>query len=326
MRRIITIAATISLLLFFVNSVHADDIPTGVYKGDYYNGQNFDSFVFSRQDAAINFNWWMGSPGVGVTTDSFSIRGQGRFDFSAGDWEFRALPDDGIRAFVDGEKIIDSWKIQHGTFFKVVKNLSAGTHLIVVEYYEADQWAGIGFNWVKVTPQSVTTPPGGGKVTPGVTAPTASPLYKGLYVSSCENLSGGPLQGDAPLEVSFSGAGYDPFGAIAAYIFDFGDKSDDSKLTQEDSYASHIYDKPGIYTAKLTIKDSKGNLRTSDVCKLKITIGGYYNEGYTEPTVYPATASTLPKTGIFDSALSLILITVPMAILGILLNRKFSKL
>jgi hypothetical protein len=325
MRRIITFAVSFFLLLFFATSVYADDIPTGAFKGDYYNGTNFDSFVFTRQDAAINFNWWMGSPGAGVNKESFSIRWQGRFDFSAGDWEFRALPDDGIRVFVDGEKIIDSWKIQHGTFFKVVKNLT-GSHLIVVEYFEADQWAGIGFNWVKVTPQPVTTPSGGGKITPGVSAPTAPPLYKGLYVSSCEDLTGNPLKGDAPLEVAFSGAGYDPFGVIRTYIFDFGDESDDARLTQEDSYASHIYKKPGKYIAKLTIKDSKGNLRTSDVCKVNIEIGGYYNEGYAEPTVYPATASTLPKTGIFDNALLLILFTVPMAIFGILLNRKFSKL
>ena len=326
MRRIIIFTAIIFLFSFFVTSAYADDIPTGAYKGDYYNGQNFDSFVFTRQDPSITFNWWLGSPGPGVNKDNFSVRWQGRFDFTAGDWEFRSMPDDGLRLYVDGDKIIDSWKRQHGTYFRVVKNLSAGTHLIVVEYFEADEWAGITFGWVKLIPQQTTTPSAGGGASPGVTIPTVSPLYKSLYVSSCENLSANPIQGDAPLEVNFSGAGYDPFGVIQSYIFDFGDKKDDSLLTQQDSYTSHIYDKPGIYTAKLTIKDSKSNLRSSDVCKIKITIGGMYNEGYTEPTVYPATASTLPKTGIFDNALSLIFITVPMAIFGILLNRKFSKL
>ena len=100
-------------------------------------------------------------------------------------------------------------------------------------------------------------------------------------------------------------------------------------MTQEDSYATHIYKKPGVYTASLSIKDSKGNLRTSEACKTKITVGGDYKEGvggYAEPTVYPATASSLPATGIFDSSLSLLILTVPLAVLGILLNRKFSKM
>ena len=306
--------------------VSADDIPTGAFKGDYYNGKNFDSFVFTRTDPQITFNWWMGSPGKGVFGDNFSVRWQGRFDFTEGDWEFRSMPDDGLRVYVDGELMIDSWKFQHGTYFKFVKHLSAGSHLIKVEYFEDRDWAGITFGWIKVSPAAASTGP---TSAPGVTAaPTVPPLYNSLYVSSCEDLIINPLMGDAPLEVNFSGAGYDPYGAIQSYTFNFGDSS--PIVAQEDSYVAHTYQNPGTYNVVLSIKDSRGNVRTSNVCKKQIVIGGTYKEsigGYAEPTVYPnASASSLPKTGIFDNFLWLTFVTVPLAAFGLLLNRKFSKL
>lgn len=325
MKKILTLLASVTIFLFQFQAVYAEDIPTGKFLGSYYNGKNFDTLVFTREDQLINFNWWRGSPGGGVAKDNFSVRWQGKIEFTAGSWEFGSMPDDGLRIYIDGEKMVDSWKTQHGTYFKFVKNLSAGTHLIVVEYFEDKEWAGVTLTWKKVTP--ATTPSVGGPTTkPGVIAPTTSPLYKGLYSSSCEELVVRPIEGDAPLEVDFSGAGYDPYGAIQSFTFNFGDSS--PVVAQEDSYVTHIYQKPGKYNAILTIKDSKGNLRTSDVCKKTVTVKGTYEEsigGYAEPTVYPATVSSLPTTGIFDSSLSLILFTIPMAILGLLLNRKFSK-
>lgn len=319
---------TVALLLIFsqTKAATADDIPTGKFLGSYYNGQNFDSLVFTREDPSINFNWWLGSPGKGVGADNFSVRWQGKFDFTDGDWQFGLMPDDGLRVYIDGEKMVDSWKPQHGTYFKFVKNLSAGSHLIVVEYFENKDWAGITLGWSKIS-SAVVPPAGGATAKPGTVAPTTSPLYSSLYVSSCEDLRLTPSEGDAPLEVDFSGAGYDPYGSIRSYSFNFGDKT--PVVIQEDSYTTHIYQNPGQYNAVLTIKDSKGNSRTSDNCKKTVTVGGYYKEGiggYAEPTVVPATASSLPKTGIFDNSLSLILLTIPMAIFGLLLNRKFSKL
>lgn len=318
---------SIGLLFFQYDSLQAQDIPTGKFSGSYYNGKNFDTLVFTREDASINFNWWLGSPGGGIGKDNFSVRWQGKFEFSEGDWEFGSMPDDGIRLSIDGERLIDSWKVQHGTYFKFVKRLSAGTHTIVVEYFEEREWAGITLGWKKIVSAAPATP-GGATAKPGSVVPTTSPLYNSLYISSCEELALNPNKGDAPLEVEFSGAGYDPYGQIQSYSFNFGDKT--PVVTQEDSYTSHIFERPGEYTTILTIKDSKGILKTSEVCKKTVTVGGFYKEGiggYAEPTVYPeATPSSLPKTGIFDTALWLIFITVPMAIFGILLNRKFSKL
>ncbi|MBI4586444.1 MAG: PKD domain-containing protein [Planctomycetes bacterium] len=62
-----------------------------------------------------------------------------------------------------------------------------------------------------------------------------------------------PLEGEAPLEVAFDASGSsDPDGAIASYIWEFGDGQNGSGVT-----ATHIYLVPGTFTVTLTVKDDK---------------------------------------------------------------------
>jgi PKD repeat protein len=62
-----------------------------------------------------------------------------------------------------------------------------------------------------------------------------------------------PARGNAPLTVAFSGAGSSDDGRIVSYDWNFGDGSTGSGVT-----ASHTYQRPGNFTATLTIKDDKG--------------------------------------------------------------------
>src|SRR6185295_10088639 len=43
-------------------------------RGDYYSGMNFDTFVFSRIDPQVNFDWGNGSPDTSIPVDGFSVR------------------------------------------------------------------------------------------------------------------------------------------------------------------------------------------------------------------------------------------------------------
>ena len=84
----------------------------------------------------VNFVWGSGSPGAGVGADNFSVRWRGIHTFLAGDYTFTARADDGIRLKVDGVTIIDAWLNQSTTGYMVTKRMTAGDHLIMVEYYE----------------------------------------------------------------------------------------------------------------------------------------------------------------------------------------------
>jgi len=75
-------------------------------------------------------------------------------------------------------------------------------------------------------------------------------------------LTATPTSGKAPLTVKFDGSGsFDPDTApppdtIASYTFNFGDGS--IAVTQSTPTISHIYQKAGNYTARLTVTDSRG--------------------------------------------------------------------
>lgn len=79
-------------------------------KGEYFNGRNFESRVFTRTDAQINFNWDRKPPAKGMASTDFSIRWTGRLLAEvSGTYSFSALVDDGIRFWVGNVKVIDAW-------------------------------------------------------------------------------------------------------------------------------------------------------------------------------------------------------------------------
>jgi len=92
-----------------------------------------------------------------------------------------------------------------------------------------------------------------------------------------------PISGEAPLEVTFTGGGYDSDGSITGYSWDFGDGT--SSMTQN---PIHAYDNAGTYTATLTVTDDDG---ATDSDTVVITV--------TEPANEPPTANAnaIPVSG-----------------------------
>ena len=90
---------------------------------------------------AINNTWGVGGPsGVGVGTDNFSVRWSQTFTgLAAGPYTLTTTSDDGIRVSVDGVTtpyVINDWTDHGATTDTATVQLAAGTHTVVVEYYE----------------------------------------------------------------------------------------------------------------------------------------------------------------------------------------------
>ncbi len=118
------------------------------FTGCYYNNQTLSGNpVLTRSDAQINFDWGAYAPDPSVTAGSFSVRWQGYFTFAAGSTTFKALTSDGMRIYVDGNLILDQWRNQPTYFYTVQQNMTAGSHLVVVEYYENHGWATAHVTW-----------------------------------------------------------------------------------------------------------------------------------------------------------------------------------
>ena len=123
----------------------------GEYLAEYFDNATLSGTSVARRcETKIDYDWVDQAPIAGVGTNNFSVRWTGDFDFEAGDHLFSATADDGIRAFVDGEQVIDGWRDQPATLYEATRAaMAAGTHQVKVEYYEKYGDATARFNWAK---------------------------------------------------------------------------------------------------------------------------------------------------------------------------------
>jgi len=118
------------------------------WRATYWNNMGLSGPpALERDEFSIDYRWGGGSPDPAVRADGFSARWVRYFDLTAGRYRFTATSDDGIRVFLNGAAIIDRWYDQGVTTTSVDRNLSAGHHLLVVEYYENSGDAVAGFSW-----------------------------------------------------------------------------------------------------------------------------------------------------------------------------------
>jgi hypothetical protein len=125
---------------------------SGPWLANYWNNTSLaGNSVLARNEAAINYDWGTGSPAHGiVTADHFSTRWTQTVHFNSGTYRFTSQSDDGIRAFIDGNVIIDNWTI-HGLQTNTADVfLNTGTYTVVVEYFEYTGLAVAKFGWEKI--------------------------------------------------------------------------------------------------------------------------------------------------------------------------------
>lgn len=119
------------------------------YKAEYYNNRYLSgSPVLTRCEAwPINQNWGSGGPGNGLPNDNFSVRWTGQAYIAAGTYTIIAKADDGIRAWIGSDQVINAWRDQAPTEYRATRTLSGGTYNIKVEYYENGGGAVAQFRW-----------------------------------------------------------------------------------------------------------------------------------------------------------------------------------
>jgi hypothetical protein len=108
------------------------------WRADYFANEALaGNPVLTRYDTAIDFDWGNGSPHAAAPVDGFSARWTRTLGFDAGTYRFSGSCDDGVRIFVDGQKVVEAWQKQGlpNTHSSDI-TLGAGQHTVVVEYFE----------------------------------------------------------------------------------------------------------------------------------------------------------------------------------------------
>ena len=138
--------------------------PIANWRGEYFNDTTLGgSPALVRDDAAINFDWGIGSPAPGVIgADRFSVRWTRNLGLPAGMYRFTMRVDDGGRLWVNHHLLVDKWQDQAPTAYTVDVYLPGGAVPVKMEYYENGGGAVAHLSWSRVDGPS--PPPSGAVV------------------------------------------------------------------------------------------------------------------------------------------------------------------
>ena len=183
------------------SALEAPDGAAGALQGDYFADPTLTRRVASRQDAAIEFDWGLGSPLLGVPADQFSVRWTGRLQApETGEYELATVADDGVRLWLDGKLLIDDWNQHAPEYHSGRIALEAGRwYALRLEYYDEILGASVKLRWTLPSDRV------------SAEAPPAAPMLRRVYLPAGSDWydfwTGGRLTGGrtvdspAPLEI-----------------------------------------------------------------------------------------------------------------------------
>ncbi|SHI36578.1 Por secretion system C-terminal sorting domain-containing protein [Hymenobacter daecheongensis DSM 21074] len=124
---------------------------TGLTAVYFSNGSLAGAPTLKRLDSTVDFQWGLGSPAPGLPTDNFSARWEGLLSApTTGRYSFSILSNDGLRLWVNGKKVIDTWNGNGGgNNVGGSVNLAAGEKTTIkLEYYDEEGDARVELQWI----------------------------------------------------------------------------------------------------------------------------------------------------------------------------------
>jgi uncharacterized protein YraI len=155
-----------------------------IWTVEYFNNTTLTGApAYTGQVNYVGFDWTAQAPVPGVVPDFFSARWTSVQTLAAGSYRINVHADDGVRVFLDGALVINEFHVASGLTYSYTFSVPAGQHVIVVEYYEGDGVAYLGYS----LEQLGTVP------TPSPTGATATVLAYVLNVRNAPSVATGAI-------------------------------------------------------------------------------------------------------------------------------------
>ena len=114
----------------------------------YWFNRTLDSeWAWITTADTIDFDWGSSSPALGIPDDDFSAQWSRVVDFEPGVYRMYARADDGIRVEIDGNRIIDEWRLSDASKTYTAEIALSGAQDVEVEYFERGGKAKVFFWW-----------------------------------------------------------------------------------------------------------------------------------------------------------------------------------
>ncbi|MFC2046067.1 PA14 domain-containing protein [Chloroflexota bacterium] len=215
-----------------------DDYPD--WRAEYFDNPDVSGApAVLRNEVAIVHNWGTGSPAPSVPNDNFSVRWTRTAFAEAGEYILQVDVEGGVRVWVDGTMLLDSW-VSEGARSLTAESgpVAEGNHDVRVEYFKQTGNGAIRVLW------SLKQEPG---------PPTA--------------VITGPSQGQVGQALKFTArnSGVAPGSHLTTFVWDFGDGTGANGVN-----VTHIYEGPGTFEVQLTVTDDK-NLSGTDTHQVQIS-------------------------------------------------------
>jgi hypothetical protein len=120
-------------------------------RGEYFKGMNFDTPVLQRVDPGVSFDFGEQGPAPEVGGQRFSARWTGHLRApETGKYVLLTASDDGVRVWLDNQRIIDEWRNQqaHPLPGPAVELQQGHEYDLRVEYFQNSGGASIHLTWI----------------------------------------------------------------------------------------------------------------------------------------------------------------------------------
>ncbi len=116
------------------------------WRASYYPRQAFRGEPVVQHDLEIAYRWKEKAPLPSFPRDGFSVRWESCLVLESDQTlAFRLGSDDGSRLWIEGEQVIDNWRVQGFHWEDGARALSAGRHRVKIEYFEKSGSSGMVF-------------------------------------------------------------------------------------------------------------------------------------------------------------------------------------
>ncbi|MGB1253140.1 MAG: PA14 domain-containing protein [Candidatus Promineifilaceae bacterium] len=169
------------LLLMSLGAMVASSADTD-WQANYYNNTTLTGKpVLSNTAAEVDYNWGTNSPGADVNKDNFSARWTKTTTLPAGRYRLTLTSDDGSRAFVNNQLVVNQWWAHALRTASGEYNHKGGELTLRVEFFENLDKAIISFKMEKIADAA----PAAATQTPRPASANNTPSNPGPVLNAC---------------------------------------------------------------------------------------------------------------------------------------------